>query len=227
MADGGPAQDPLGPLRIARFQAQTSALGLGRRAVIWFQGCSLACPGCIAASMNAAPPVLLTTARLLADWVLAIDGLDGLTLSGGDPFDQPLPALAEFLETVRSESVLGVMVYTGRTLRQWESHDDPAAARCLRAIDVLIDGPYVDQLNDGVGWRGSSNQVVHRLGSRPAGADVAETAPRRLELRVAADGVVSLTGLPARGNGAAMADWLAAAAGDTGVKQQRAGGEVA
>lgn len=194
---------------------------------MWFQGCSLACRGCIAASMNAAPPILRTTPRLLADWLLAIQGLDGLTLSGGDPFDQPLPALAEFLETVRSESPLGVLVYTGRTLQQLERHEDPAASRCLRAIDVLIDGPYIDELNDGVGWRGSSNQAVHRLGSRPAGADAAATTPRRLELRVAANGVVSLTGLPARGGGAGLADRLAAAAKLSAGKQQRRGGELA
>lgn len=212
--DGGPQPNPTGPLRIARFERRSSVLGPGLRTVVWFQGCSLTCRGCIAASMNASPPMLRTTARELADWIMA-DPSDGFTLSGGDPFDQPLDALADLLETVRRESALSAMVYTGRTLAQLQAAEDPCASRCLRAIDVLIDGPYVEELNDGIGWRGSSNQVLHVLGQRASGFADGASVQRRLELRVSADGTVSFTGMPARGRGRDIARSLETAADAT------------
>ncbi len=215
----------LGPLRISRLEPETRALGPGQRAVVWFQGCTLSCGGCIAASMNAAPPMLRTTPRALADWILST-GIDGFTLSGGDPFDQPLDALAELLEIVRSESPLGAMVYTGRTLSQLQCLDDPNALRCLRAIDILVDGPYIEELNDGLGWRGSSNQVVHVIGPRSAGAEAGAVTTRKLELRVAPNGLVSFTGLPARKRGCDMGSRLEFAAGNRSASESQNEGEM-
>ena len=205
------------PLRIARLQEHCTVLGPGRRAVVWFQGCRLSCPGCIAAEMNSAPPLLTTTPGRLAAWCLSIENIDGLTLSGGDPIDQPLDALATFLEAVRTAASLGVMLYTGRTLAQLRASVDPSMPRVLAATDILIDGPYVEALNDGIGWRGSSNQTVHRLGQRSHGAERAATETRRLELSVDAAGTVGMAGLPQRGRGSGLADRLAAAAGSKGV----------
>lgn len=207
------------PLRIGRLQQHCSVLGPGMRAVVWFQGCSLSCTGCIAAEMNSAPPSLTTTPEQLAAWCLSIEGIDGLTLSGGDPIDQPLDALANFLEAVRGATPLGVMLYTGRTLAQLRASSDPSMPRVLAATDILIDGPYVEALNNGIGWRGSTNQTVHRLGQRSHGAERVETEPRRLELSIDAAGTVGIAGLPQRGRGNGLAERLAvaAAAGTKGV----------
>jgi anaerobic ribonucleoside-triphosphate reductase activating protein len=175
--------------------------------------------------MNAAPPMLRTTPRALADWILSTE-TDGFTLSGGDPFDQPLDALAELLEIVRSESPLGAMVYTGRTLSQLQRLTDPDARRCLRAIDILVDGPYVEELNDGLGWRGSSNQMIHVTGPRSTGAEAGAIATRRLELRVAPGGLVSFTGLPARKRGCDIGSRIEFAAGHRNDGESRNEGEV-
>ena len=207
------------PLRIARLQERTLALGPGARGVVWFQGCSLTCRGCIAASMNAAPPRVLTTPALLADWCVALQGIDGITVSGGDPFDQPPSDLAEFLESIRRRSTLSILVFTGRTLDQLHRHPDPAVARCLSAIDILVDGPYVEELNDGVGWRGSSNQVIHALGQRSSGSCEGAIAPRRVELMVTAGGRVSFTGIPTRGRGEAIAARLQPATDEESTKK--------
>ena len=183
-------------LRIARRQDATRALGPGTRAVVWFQGCSLSCPGCIAASMNASPPELLLSPRELAGWVTSRPGINGVTLSGGDPFDQPLDALAAFLEEVRATSPLNVLLYTGRTLDQLHAKGGTAVARVLAAVDILVDGPYVAALNDGIGWRGSSNQKIHVLGNRVDDPLAATLSRRRIELEVSGAGVVQLTGMP-------------------------------
>ncbi len=199
---------PEGPLRIARLQERSMVLGPGRRCVIWFQGCSFSCGGCIAATMNAAPPLLRTTPALLAEWCLSIGDIEGITLSGGDPFDQPPDQLAEFLELVRERSGLSVLLYTGRTIGQLRSQDDPLVGRCLAAVDILVDGPYDEALNDGVGWRGSSNQVIHAIGPRAGDVVHAVMTRRRVELVVNTSGTVSFTGIPRRGLGAALAERL-------------------
>jgi anaerobic ribonucleoside-triphosphate reductase activating protein len=188
-----------GSLRIALVTTHSRVLGPGVRCVVWFQGCSLNCRGCIAAEMNEAPPLMTTTSVALADWCGSIPGIQGVTLSGGDPFDQPLDALADFLMRLRTQTSLNVMLYTGRTLAQLRASDSPDVATILTLVDILIDGPYVESLNDGIGWRGSSNQRVHYLSdSRVFERDRGEVN-RRLEVSLDAKGALSMVGLPARG----------------------------
>jgi anaerobic ribonucleoside-triphosphate reductase activating protein len=158
--------------------------------------------------MNAAPPLFRTTPARLAEWCLSIGDIDGITLSGGDPFDQPLDQLAEFLELIRERSGLSVLLYTGRTLSQLRCANEPLVERCLAAVDILVDGPYVEALNDGVGWRGSSNQVIHAIGPRAGDVVHAAMTSRRVELVVNNSGLVSFTGIPRRGVGARLAERL-------------------
>lgn len=203
--------DPGTSLRIARLQRVTSALGPGRRAVVWFHGCALSCPGCVAANMNAALPTLSMRAHELVDWLRAIPDIVGVTLSGGDPLDQALDALATFVERVRDTTPLDIMLYTGRTLAQLRARRDADVERVLAAVDLLVDAPYIEALNDGAGWRGSGNQVVHRLTARGVAA-AAEPSRRRFEVTLDADGTLFMAGLPAAGRAAPLRERLLAAA---------------
>jgi anaerobic ribonucleoside-triphosphate reductase activating protein len=171
--------------------------------------------------MNAAPPLFHTTPARLAEWCLGLGGIDGVTLSGGDPFDQPLDQLAEFLELVREQSELSILLYTGRTLGQLHSLKEPLVERCLSAVDILVDGPYVEALNDGVGWRGSSNQVIHTIGPRAGDVAHASMTRRRVELIVDTSGTVSFTGIPRGGLGAMLAERLERCS----AKSEKEGGE--
>lgn len=146
--------------------------------------------------MNASPPERLLSPRELARWVTSRPGVAGVTLSGGDPFDQPLDALAAFLEEVRVTSALSVLLYTGRTLDRLNANGGTAVARVLAAVDILVDGPYVAALNDGIGWRGSSNQKIHVLGDRVDEPLAGSLSRRRIELEMSGTGVVQLTGMP-------------------------------
>lgn len=85
---------------------------------------------------------------------------DGVTISGGEPFDQinELTALLEWLKAAVSNHII---VYTGYRLAELYKFD--GVARALDCISVLIDGPYIMSLDDGKGLRGSHNQTVHRL----------------------------------------------------------------
>lgn len=187
-------------LRVARYKLRSRVLGPGERAVIWFQGCSLDCPGCIALEMNRSATWLSFSADELVELVAQVEGIEGVTLSGGDPFDQPKDELAAFLDRLRATTSLSVMCYTGRTLRQLELADDADLNRSILAhCDVLVDGIYDERLNTGQQWRGSSNQVIHFLTDRYR--DIAEqthaSKDRAIEVDLSTDNVVSITGIPA------------------------------
>ena len=189
-------------LRIARFQERSQALGPGIRAVVWFQGCAFDCPGCIAAEMNRSDDFELATPSDLAERVLKIRGIEGVTLSGGDPFDQPLTLLADFLEILKRRSELSVMCYTGRTLDQLRrSGPNDVTARILKWLDILIDGLYVESLNDGSAWRGSSNQQIHFLSPRyrQLESSVCRNQERQLEVSVGSSHEIEITGIPPTG----------------------------
>ena len=88
-------------IALSRIHFPVTTLGPGRRIGIWFQGCSIHCPGCI--SMDTwAPSRGITTidevVSAIAQW---IPTADGITISGGEPFDQPI-ALLELLRGLRS-----------------------------------------------------------------------------------------------------------------------------
>ena len=86
--------------------------------------------------------------------------IDGVTISGGEPFEQA-HELCELVEHICENVTEDILVYTGWTLDDVRA--DPWGKRALLSIATLVDGPYVEEMDDGIGLRGSSNQVVHRL----------------------------------------------------------------
>lgn len=98
--------------------------------------------------------------------ILNQDGLEGITVSGGEPFLQP-EALESMLTALRKESDLGVIVYTGYTLEQLRNMGNPCVQRILDGlVDLLIDGEYVQARNDGKSLKGSANQQLIFLTDR-------------------------------------------------------------
>ena len=84
--------------------------------------------------------------------------LDGVTISGGEPFLQPdkLLELVLFINRQISEDIL---VYSGFTIEELSSRED-STRQILRNIAVLVDGKYIEALNDNRALRGSANQRV-------------------------------------------------------------------
>lgn len=137
-------------------------LGPGVRYALWVQGCPRRCPGCVAPEAQALDGGTALETGALA-WEILLSGAEGLTISGGEPFLQA-EALAELIRTVRRKRDLGVIVYTGYVYEELLA--DPAARALLEETDLLIDGPYVKELDDGKSLRGSSNQRVLTLTER-------------------------------------------------------------
>jgi anaerobic ribonucleoside-triphosphate reductase activating protein len=138
----------------------TTVNGPGSRTAVWTQGCRKGCKGCFNPETWGERERDLMDPAALAERVLAM-GDEGLTLTGGDPLEQP-EALLAFLKALHDgEGKLrgfprGVICFTGYTRAEVEAI--PEAAACLPYIDLLIDGRYVESLRYTSGLAGSSNQ---------------------------------------------------------------------
>ena len=189
------AQTPL--LNLAAYQPGTKALGPGRRFALWVQGCPFHCKGCIAPDWIPIQTANLFDPRCFAETTLQDPGLEGITISGGEPMLQA-QALMLYLEHVHAQRDLNVIVFTGFTLdKLLESPPNPYVPDFLKHIDVLIDGLYVEKLNNGKGLRGSTNQRFHHLNRRLQEFDF-ENMPRIVEVNLY-DGEAFLVGVPMSG----------------------------
>ncbi|SEB59549.1 anaerobic ribonucleoside-triphosphate reductase activating protein [Paramicrobacterium humi] len=188
-------------LRWSRFLPATEAEGPGVRAALWVQGCAVRCPGCFNPQMWAARGGQATgAAAAAAAWVAAAQagGAEGVTLLGGEPFDQAA-ALAVVAETFRAAG-LTVMSFSGYpldALERW-ARRRPDIARLLAATDLLCDGPYLREHPDARRpWIGSTNQGIRALSERYADrvrAIDADGERDRLEVRIHRDGRIAVNG---------------------------------
>lgn len=145
---------------IARILYPVEVLGPGRRVGVWFCGCPHKCGGCSNPELWEQRPqfnIALDELMQLIARIAQGNRIDGFTLTGGEPFFQP-EALNALLDKIRAISD-DILVYTGYTLEELNSAG--SAADCaLKKISVLIDGRYVERLNNNCPLRGSENQRV-------------------------------------------------------------------
>ena len=178
-------------MNIHATEARSRANGPGIRFVVWFQGCSLGCPGCFNPDTHASAVGGDTALAGLMDQILASKhDVQGVTISGGEPFEQP-QALLALVEQIRARTALSVLVFSGFTRTEIEAL--PLGPTVLANIDVLIDGRYIATERVGTGLRGSENQHIHLLTDRYTEAAV--TATPEAEIRIDPTGRIYLTGV--------------------------------
>lgn len=161
--------------------------GPGTRLVVFFQGCTRGCAGCFNPETHPVEPKLIYGVSDLLDRFL--DGAaGGLTVSGGEPFLQPI-GLFELLRAARMRG-LSTVVYTGFTSEEIKAGP---YVRCLEYTDVLIDGGYDETRKEPTLLaRGSTNQRFHFLSGRYGISDF--YMPARSEVVIGKDGAVTGTG---------------------------------
>lgn len=148
---------------VGRIVYPVTTLGPGDRLVIWTTGCSKKCKGCMAMDLQTQHyndyidnEKLI---RIITDIINTHD-VDGITISGGDPLEQVddmcaiLPAIKELCDDV--------LVYTGYSYGEVESLLNDEQLKIINDnVSVLVDGRYIDELNDSVSaMRGSTNQNI-------------------------------------------------------------------
>ncbi len=143
-----------------------TALGPGRRVVLWVAGCPLRCKGCITPQLLSPDAGEAVAVSRLAQHLLHLPlPLDGITLTGGEPFAQA-QALLSLVELEKAErSQWNIMTFSGFTLKQWQG-GDTAQRRLLQWTDILVDGPYRAGHPGGHALTASTNQKLHLLTSR-------------------------------------------------------------
>ena len=140
-------------LQIYMMPAITQALGPFRRCALWVQGCMKQCPGCISPDAQPLDGGIAVSVDELAKQIEQLSDIEGITISGGEPFLQQ-DGLCELIDLVREQRDIGIIAYTGMSYPQIAN--TPLAQRC----DLIIDGEYIEELNDDRSLRGSSNQNV-------------------------------------------------------------------
>lgn len=152
-------------LNVAAVRPVSTVNGPGRRAVLWVQGCTVGCPGCFNPQTHPHESRRLVDPIDLGLRLLGGTDLDGLTISGGEPFEQAA-ACARLAEAVRGIGK-SVMVFSGYTHDVLCRSEAPAVLQFLRSIDLLVAGPYV--ANQSVvprDWIASRNQRLQSLTPR-------------------------------------------------------------
>lgn len=144
-------------LRINNVLPRSKANGPGNRYTIWVQGCSIRCEGCT--NTHTWPfegGRDLSTGEVI-DFLSSDPSIDGITITGGEPFDQ-------FEETYEFCSKLkyftSIFITTGYTMKQIVNKD---YFKIIDEIDILCSGPFKQGLECSGEWRGSSNQVLYFL----------------------------------------------------------------
>lgn len=151
-------------LNLADAVAPSWANGPGARAVVFVQGCSIGCPGCHNPNTWDPRPVRLCTPAAVMQWYRSHTSLRGVTLSGGEPFEQ-----AELLAEVgRAVHELGgdVVAFSGFSYAQLRDEIRPGARALLDVVDLLIDGPFLRARRTHAPLRGSDNQQLVFLSAR-------------------------------------------------------------
>lgn len=173
-----------------------TALGPGRRLALWLAGCSISCPGCVTPELWNRSTGTELTVEMVLERVNRVDrGLDGITVTGGEPFEQA-DELARFLEHVIAEHPeWTVLVFSGFTYAVLKRRK--GAASLLALIDVLVSGPYRHRLKSRRPLVGSGNQRVHLLstGGQQLGKALGQTAPDIANLALSDDGRQWLVGV--------------------------------
>lgn len=155
-------------LNVSSTMSRSRANGPGVRAVIWVQGCTIGCRGCYSASTHPHEASSLHRPSEIAEWLQSIPNIEGVTFSGGEPFEQAV-AVLETINSIRGNirSDFSVFVYTGYEIEFLRKSNDKNVHDLLEAIDILSAGPFDYKLRDEtLLWRGSSNQSLHFLSNR-------------------------------------------------------------
>ncbi len=198
-------------LTLSRVHYPVRSLGPGARVGIWFQGCSIRCRGCISSDTWATDRGVTTvdeTFNAIRHWLMQADGV---TISGGEPFDQ-VDALHELLTNIRQAHRGDVLVYSGYSFESLTGK-----LNCFEGlIDALIADPFEIGAAQSLALRGSDNQRL--LTFTPLGKErfqqfdrAVRPSDRHLDIMFDdATGEIWLAGIPGRGDFGRLAGLLSA-----------------
>lgn len=181
-------------VNLAAFLPQSRANGPGRRAVVWVQGCPRFCPGCFNQEMIEVIDRQIIAADQLACRILSLQGIEGVTFSGGEPFIQAA-ALATLAELLVAEG-LNIVTFTGYRYEELKQAGAVDVNRLLAATDLLVAGPYEQEHPGQQYLLASTNQelifLTDRLREHP---DIINNTGHTREFIIDMSGNIIITGI--------------------------------
>lgn len=149
-------------MNLARILYPVQVLGPGNRIGLWLCGCNRACKGCSNPELWVQREELEINVQDVVSLIQKITEshkVDGFTISGGEPFLQAdeLLLLLSYLTPISTD----ILIYTGYRLEELRELNSKAINGILDSAAVIIDGAYVEGLNNDSVLRGSSNQQIH------------------------------------------------------------------
>ena len=146
-------------LRIAGMVKESIVDGPGIRFTVFTQGCNHHCPGCHNPQTHDFGGGNIVTIDSLIEMIKKDPLLAGITLSGGEPFEQA-EACSELARKVH-EMKLNVTTFSGYTFEELVAgfEKEPGWEELLKETDILVDGRFVlEKKNILLKFRGSENQ---------------------------------------------------------------------
>lgn len=151
-------------MNLARILYPVQVLGPGNRIGIWLCGCNRACKGCSNPELWIKRDEFEIDVANVASLIRKVAEshiVDGFTISGGEPFQQAdeLLLLLSYLTPISTD----ILIYTGYRLEELRELNSESVNGILDSAAVVVDGAYIEDLNDNSVLRGSSNQQIYIL----------------------------------------------------------------
>ena len=176
-------------INIHRIINGTRVEGPGNRIAIWFQGCSRQCEGCFVQETWDKSPKKLYDEEQLAQLINKSIGIEGITILGGEPFEQ-VEGLKKLLMEI--DKKYSIIVFTGYKLEELQERNDDRIESIFKRIDVLVDGEYISGRRDlSRPMVGSDNQRFIFFTERYS---IEDFPPNNIEVRVEKNGNVLING---------------------------------
>ena len=149
-------------IRISGVIRESIVDGPGIRYVLFTQGCPHHCKNCHNPDTHSYTGGKLVNIDIIIKDILKNPILQGVTISGGDPFVQA-NNVAILLNKLKEKSNLNTIVYTGFEYDYLikSNNESNGYLKLLSSADILIDGKFDENLkNPNLMFRGSSNQMA-------------------------------------------------------------------
>ena len=180
--------------QLNKIQYPVYNLGEGKRIAIWVQGCTLACDGCINEMIWSKKKGKAVAIYDLYQYIESIsEDFDGITISGGEPFQQ-YEQLIAFSYLIKTRTKLNIHCFTGYEIKELE--DLFPDKLFLQYIDSLVDGRYVKELHSNNNLVGSSNQKTYQIKNGKAKLSTRQKGSNKWSLSVTQDGTIYMAGIP-------------------------------
>lgn len=147
-------------MNYAQIRKYDVANGPGIRTTFFLTGCDRNCPNCFNTEymdFNHGKKWDIDAEKKVISY-LKLDQVEGLTVLGGEPFENPI-GLLKALRNIKKEVDKPIWIYSGFIFE--DLVNIKIAREILEEIDVLVDGEFIEELKDlRLRFRGSSNQRI-------------------------------------------------------------------